>query len=299
MRRFSGAAMAAVISLAISLGGLAGAANDGGVTTSPSVSPPRPAAPASSSSATPFPAIAPFSPPSPSVPAPPPSGPPNPLASPFPKQQASSITISFEGKTHLCGEQDAQPFLIRGNWFPKKPEDAKAGQQLLKQAIDYRTEKYGQFPGFGSPSQNPHPPKYYAESTSFLGLPIQLNKRIIPALKCVEAALTTTGLEKTYKPSGLSGIRFSNTYRGVEVSNHVYGIAIDIDPSRNSCCGCVAPWPNHPLCKKKGTPYDRMAMPRSWVEVFEKYGFYWLGHDALQDTMHFEFLGDPDKIFAN
>ena len=39
-----------------------------------------------------------------------------------------------------------------------------------------------------------------------------------------------------------------------------------------------------------------MAMPKSWVEVFEKYGFYWLGHDVLQDTMHFEFLGEPEKI---
>ena len=24
----------------------------------------------------------------------------------------------------------------------------------------------------------------------------------------------------------------------------------------------------------------------------------WLGHDALQDTMHFEFLGDPDRILT-
>jgi len=292
MRRFSGATLAIVATL----GGIAAAAGDAGVTQSVSPS----AGPSSSTrSPSPFPTLAPFSPPSPSIPPPSPAGPANPLAAPFPKQQSSSLTISFEGKTHLCNEQEAQAFLIRGNWFPKKAEEAKAGAALLKQAIDYRTEKYGQFPGFGSPSLNAHPPKFYAEATSFLGLPIQLNKRVIPALKCVEAALTTSGLEKTYKPSGLSGIRFSNTYRGVEISNHVYGIAIDIDPSRNSCCGCVAPWPNHPLCKKKGTPYDRMAMPRSWVEVFERYGFYWLGHDALQDTMHFEFLGDPDKIFAN
>jgi hypothetical protein len=32
------------------------------------------------------------------------------------------------------------------------------------------------------------------------------------------------------------------------------------------------------------------------VHAFERYGFYWLGHDVLQDTMHFEFLGDPDRI---
>ena len=39
-----------------------------------------------------------------------------------------------------------------------------------------------------------------------------------------------------------------------------------------------------------------MAMPKSWVDTFERFGFYWLGHDVLQDTMHFEFLGDPDKV---
>ena len=32
------------------------------------------------------------------------------------------------------------------------------------------------------------------------------------------------------------------------------------------------------------------------MHAFERYGFYWLGHDVLMDTMHYEFLGDPDKI---
>jgi hypothetical protein len=39
-------------------------------------------------------------------------------------------------------------------------------------------------------------------------------------------------------------------------------------------------------------------MPACWVGVFERFGFYWLGHDALKDTMHFEFLGDPERIGA-
>jgi hypothetical protein len=39
-----------------------------------------------------------------------------------------------------------------------------------------------------------------------------------------------------------------------------------------------------------------MAMPECWVHSFERYGFYWLGHDVLRDTMHYEFLGDPDRI---
>ena len=41
-----------------------------------------------------------------------------------------------------------------------------------------------------------------------------------------------------------------------------------------------------------------MAMPECWVHAFEKYGFYWLGNDQLQDTMHFEFLADPERIVA-
>ena len=83
-----------------------------------------------------------------------------------------------------------------------------------------------------------------------------------------------------------AGIRYKNTYRGGEVTNHIYGIAIDIDPAINTCCGCVPPWNDAPACKKPAkTEYDRMAMPECWVHAFERYGFYWLGHDTLRDTM--------------
>jgi len=207
--------------------------------------------------------------------------------------------VDDQGKSHTCHEQAAQSFLIRGNWFPRTTDadKVKEGRKLLDDAIRYRTEKYGYFEGFGSPKANPHPPKHYAKSTTFMGMSVQVHERIIPALKCVEAALKASPAGSEYKPRAMGGIRFKNTYRGVEISNHVYGIAIDIEPDRNTCCGCVAPWPDHPLCKAKNkTIWERMAMPRSWVDTFERFGFYWLGHDVLQDTMHFEFLGDPDKI---
>ena len=106
-----------------------------------------------------------------------------------------------------------------------------------------------------------------------------------------------TPAKDEYHPHSIGGIRFANTYRGSEISNHVYGIAIDIEPDRNTCCGCVPPWTEHPLCQRRvSSIYERMAMPKSWVAIFERFGFYWLGHDVLQDTMHFEFLGDPEKI---
>jgi len=210
-----------------------------------------------------------------------------------------SLTIQTESGPATCLEQAPLPFLVRGNWFPRTndSEKQKTARKLLEDAIRYRTEKYGYFQGFGSPKLNPKPPKFYAKTTTFMGMTVQVHERIIPALKCVELALNKTKASGEYKPKSIGGIRFQNTYRGIEVSNHVYGIAIDIEPDRNTCCGCVAPWPNHPLCKAKNkTIWERMAMPRSWVDTFERFGFYWLGHDVLQDTMHFEFLGDPDRI---
>ena len=212
---------------------------------------------------------------------------------------AVKVTIATESGTVACREQAAQPFLIRGNWFPRTndAEKQKEARKLFEESLRYRTEKYGYFEGYGSPKLNAHPPKHYAKSMTFMGMSVQVNERIIAAMKCVEAALKSSPAGNEYHPHAMGGIRFHNTYRGMEISNHVYGIAIDIEPDRNSCCGCVAPWPDHPLCKAKNkTVWERMAMPKSWVDTFERFGFYWLGHDVLQDTMHFEFLGDPDKV---
>lgn len=203
------------------------------------------------------------------------------------------LTVQVDGKPMRCLEQTAQPFLIRGNWFKKGTDSNKA----LAEAIRYRTEHYGYFPGFGSRSGNAHPPRFYAETLSFMGMTVTVNKHVGLALRCVEAALQATPAKDEYHPRSMGGIRFANTYRGSEISNHVYGIAIDIEPHLNTCCGCVAPWTEHPLCQRRVTSiYQRMTMPKSWVAIFERFGFYWLGHDVLQDTMHFEFLGDPTKI---
>ena len=242
---------------------------------------------------------APAAPPAATPPAPAAVTPTTPVTPVTPAASHGRLTISTDSGTLGCREQAAQSFLIRGYWFPRTndAEKLKEGRKLLEESIKYRTEKYGYFEGFGSPKANPHPPKHYAKSTTFMGMGVQVHERIIPALKCVEAALKAGPAGNEYKPRAMGGIRFHNTYRGVEISNHVYGIAIDIEPDRNSCCGCVAPWPDHPLCKAKNkTVWERMAMPKSWVDTFERFGFYWLGHDVLQDTMHFEFLGDPDKV---
>ena len=189
-----------------------------------------------------------------------------------------------------CNEQTPQDFLVRSNFL-------KAGQEGMKRAIQYRTDTYGYFKGFGHAPADAPAPSSFVVPTTFMGLPVRMHRKVVPALKCVEEEINRTCASHPYTPQALAGIRFRNTYRGGEVTNHIYGIAIDVDPGRNSCCGCVPPWNDAPACKRPAkTEYDRMAMPECWVHAFERYGFYWLGHDRLEDTMHFEFLGDPEKI---
>jgi D-alanyl-D-alanine carboxypeptidase-like protein len=191
--------------------------------------------------------------------------------------------------TSACNEQPPQDFLIRGTFLRDPKGNARA--------IQWRTDTYGYFKGYGKPASDAKPATASVVSTTFMGLPVRMHRKVVPALACVEQEIKVSCADHPYTPHVLAGIRYRNTYRGGEVTNHAFGIAIDVDPAINTCCGCVPPWNDAPACHKAvKSEYDRMAMPECWVHAFERYGFYWLGHDVLKDTMHFEFLGDPDRI---
>src|SRR5262249_29567580 len=164
-------------------------------------------------------------------------------------------------------------------------------------ALRWLVERYGHADDEVTLRWNGTAAASHAKTVHFMGMPISIHAKIAPALAAVEKRLTHTCTGGSrYTPRAIGGFRTANTYRGVEVSNHLLGIAIDIDPERNPCCGCVDPWPTNPICKKRGPVYKRTALPRCWIQSFERFGFDWLGHDKLEDTMHFEFLGDPDRI---
>src|SRR5690606_34654254 len=132
-------------------------------------------------------------------------------------------------------------FLLRKDQIAKigaSPDEQKKIEAARKRSVDYRTRHYGRFPGFGSRSDNPFPPQYYAKRTKFMGNPLVVHEKIVPALACVEAALKSECKHAPYQPRQVSGLRFENTFKDYEVSNHVYGIAIDIDSHLNPCCGC-------------------------------------------------------------
>ena len=201
-----------------------------------------------------------------------------------------------EAEYRGCRFQKPQAFLIRKNFMFGKVLDGRKANQ----AIRYRVEEYGKIEGVPYEQLNEKTAYSHAKSVHFMGLPLLVHEKIAPALACVERRLKKqcSKDDDRYRARAVGGFRTENSYRGAEVSNHLFGIAIDIDPNRNPCCGCVAPWPEHKACQGSvDSIFERTELPRCWIDTFEKYGFYWLGRDPqLRDTMHFEFLGKPGRI---
>lgn len=200
------------------------------------------------------------------------------------------------GAPRQCRAQEALSFLKRESYV----KDGQLQGPQHRKAIRFRVSRYGHLEGLGYEELNPKTAFSQAVSMRFMGRQVYVHEKVAPALRCVEKRIRKTcwrGRDR-YIPAAVGGFRTENSYRGDEISNHLFGIAIDIDPERNPCCGCVRPWPDHPACRGPvSTVYERTALPRCWVHAFERYGFYWLGRDKeLRDTMHFEFLADPDRI---
>ncbi len=219
------------------------------------------------------------------------------LALAFPNVGNAAATNAATGG---CRLQEAQSFLKRSG-FVRKGQLSPARHA---RAVRYRVEHYGSVAvdGLDLTTINAEPAPSQALGVKFMGLWVSVHNKIAPALRCVEKRIRKTCKKSKdqYRPHALGGFRDTNSYRGGEISNHLFGIAIDIDSDRNPCCGCVSPWPDHPACKgDAASVYERTALPRCWISAFERYGFHWLGRDPeLRDTMHFEFLGDPDKILV-
>lgn len=228
------------------------------------------------------------------------------LALAFPKSSlflvASSALIviltlpSFAASSHReCRSQHPQVFLQRSTYVKN---GAIVGEAHNK-AIRYRVANYGSIADMGQERINPVTAESMATQTEFFGHAIRVHRRIVPALRCVQERIEhrCTKPKDAYYPRNIGGLRVSNTIRGGEISNHLFGIAIDIDPDRNPCCHCVGEWKRDPKCAKSvKSPFERTALTHCWVNAFDHFGFYWLGRDTLEDTMHFEFLGNPQRI---
>jgi len=195
-------------------------------------------------------------------------------------------TASFGAE---CQPRAIQDFLKRE--IVKRSLIPELAQQ---KSINYRVRHYGHLPESPQIALNPKSVKEALVTLNFLGHEVQVHQKVLKPLSCVEQELSLC--LQNFSAERISSWRDKNSYRGGEISNHRFGLAIDIDPHKNPCCGCVEPWSQDPLCRNLNlTAFDRVSFPLCTIAAFEKHGFYWLGRDEeLQDTMHFEFLAAPD-----
>jgi hypothetical protein len=106
---------------------------------------------------------------------------------------------------------------------------------------------------------------------------VQCNRALIPQLRGALAEIEREGLAHLIDRGDYAGCyssRFLNRNPEAGISHHAWGVALDINVSRNPF---------------GGTPHQD---PRI-VEIFERWGFTWGGQWLVPDGMHFEFKSFP------
>ena len=94
-----------------------------------------------------------------------------------------------------CNPQTPHDFLIRANWQVNRRmerDEIRDRRGVHQQAIRFRTERYGFFPGFGQASWNDRSPMQHARGLRLFDRPIRLNERVIPAARCAEREIATS-----------------------------------------------------------------------------------------------------------
>lgn len=125
-----------------------------------------------------------------------------------------------------------------------------------------------------------------------LDQPVRVHRKVAACLEAVERARVARGIvyavDKTDPLGGIGGYRRNDGQLG-ESSYHVYGAAIDINPSQNPHCRSGAAVDPEGRCDSK-QPY---TIPDELVGIFKDYGFTWGGNwRRNKDYMHFEWHGE-------
>jgi hypothetical protein len=119
------------------------------------------------------------------------------------------------------------------------------------------------------------------ERTRFLGLPVRVHRKIVPALARVAERLEhARRADPKLAPflTRLSGGFAERKIAGTDrTSAHAFGIAIDLDKTKSHY------W------RWSRRPGWRNRIPQAIVDAFEAEGFIWGGRWYHYDTMHFEY----------
>lgn len=112
---------------------------------------------------------------------------------------------------------------------------------------------------------------------NLFGHEVSVNDRIVPFLDSVQKDVNAA--KTGYSFNDVQTYNYRSKRSGSGQSLHSWGIALDINPSRNPYQ--IGNW---------GPP--QTDIPQPIIDIFQKYGFFWGGNWPGQpDTMHFEWYG--------
>ena len=119
-----------------------------------------------------------------------------------PPQPVVTTAPPLATSTSACNEQAPQDFLIRGNFLKEKDGNARA--------IQWRTDHYGWFPGFGRPGPDALPPSASVVDTTFMGLPVKMHRKVVPGARAASRRTSsspapTTRTRRTRSRASASG----------------------------------------------------------------------------------------------
>lgn len=114
-------------------------------------------------------------------------------------------------------------------------------------------------------------------TVNFLGGSVTIRREFAPSLQRIDAAWRARGGDAGfYNVTSVGGYNCRKIAGSNRWSNHAYGVAIDINPSRN------------PHTRPGSSNYGATDMPAAFVNLFRSEGWGWGGNwNSSKDTMHY------------
>ncbi|MFW6294004.1 MAG: M15 family metallopeptidase [Spirochaetota bacterium] len=142
------------------------------------------------------------------------------------------------------------------------------------------------------------------KTTFFLGMKTMVHRDLLEDLAAVEEAIMAAARNDAALRAFIAGLRTVEGYnfRRVDgtasLSNHSYGVAVDLLPASYGGRQVYWRWARDGGVDWLGLSLrERYSIPQPIVDAFERYGFVWGGKWSFFDTIHFEYR--PEILILN
>jgi hypothetical protein len=203
---------------------------------------------------------------------------------------------------------DPYPFYHYERGVPEIPEYTDAEIRRLERLVEQRDRNPPRrHPGFFNALWRIHDEAtaYRRQKTTFfLGMKTLVHRDLLEDLAAVEEEILAAArndrelaafVEQLQTIEGYNYRRVDGT---ASLSNHSYGIAIDLIPAWYGRRQVYWRWALNAGLDWYAVPMEqRFTFPAAFVEAFERHGFVWGGKWRFFDTIHFEYR--PEILMLN